>query len=168
MSLSICVSFFSSFQGSPSAQSSWGVGVGGVTFWCSRISAEHLITPPSLSSVHPPPAHPPDARRLWRLCQHHPQRSGGVLPDPRGDDAVQRRAAEPEERQADQGAVAAHFTGDGNVLPLNGPRNKSTALLLPPQWARHRRPQYSDKSAHSFFICHTSPVCVELFCPRTV
>lgn len=77
------------------------------------------ITRPSVSTVHPPPAHPPDARGLRRLRQHHPQRPQRFLPDTRGYDAVQRRAAEPEERQADQRAVAAHLPGDGNFLPLS-------------------------------------------------
>uniref|UniRef100_A0A674D8A2 Zinc finger, SWIM-type containing 8 n=1 Tax=Salmo trutta TaxID=8032 RepID=A0A674D8A2_SALTR len=41
-----------------------------------------------------------------------------LLFDPCGNDAVQRRASEPEEGQADQGAVAAHLSGDGHLLPM--------------------------------------------------
>lgn len=74
--------------------------------------------PSSPTAVHPPPADPPDPGRLRRLCQHHPQRPRGLLPDPCGHDAVQRRAAEPEEGQADQGAVAADLSGDGHLLPM--------------------------------------------------
>uniref|UniRef100_A0A8C7Q414 Zinc finger, SWIM-type containing 8 n=1 Tax=Oncorhynchus mykiss TaxID=8022 RepID=A0A8C7Q414_ONCMY len=74
--------------------------------------------PAGLPTVHPPPADPPDPGRLRRLCQHHPQRPWGFLPDTCGHDAVQRRAAEPEEGQADQGAVAAHLSGDGHLLPM--------------------------------------------------
>lgn len=77
------------------------------------------LTSLCLCAVHPPSAHPPDPCRLRWLCQHHPQCSRCFLPDPCGYDAVQRRAAEPEERQADQGAVAAHLPGDGNLLPLS-------------------------------------------------
>uniref|UniRef100_A0A3P8Y8G9 SWIM-type domain-containing protein n=1 Tax=Esox lucius TaxID=8010 RepID=A0A3P8Y8G9_ESOLU len=74
--------------------------------------------PAGLSTVHPPPADTPDPGRLRRLRQHHPQRPRGLLPDPCGHDAVQRCAAELEEGQADQGAVAAHLIGDGHFLPM--------------------------------------------------
>uniref|UniRef100_A0A8C5AHK4 Zinc finger, SWIM-type containing 8 n=1 Tax=Gadus morhua TaxID=8049 RepID=A0A8C5AHK4_GADMO len=72
-----------------------------------------------LPPVHPPPAHPPD-------------RQGGLLPDAGGHDAVQRRPAEPQEGQADQGAVAAHLPGDGHLLPMTGaPAQAGDGHLLP-------------------------------------
>uniref|UniRef100_A0A8C8F8X6 SWIM-type domain-containing protein n=1 Tax=Oncorhynchus tshawytscha TaxID=74940 RepID=A0A8C8F8X6_ONCTS len=84
----------------------------------ARLPSACAALPAGLSTVHPPPADPPDPGRLRRLCQHHPQCPRGLLFDPCGNDAVQRRASEPEEGQADQGAVAAHLSGDGHLLPM--------------------------------------------------
>uniref|UniRef100_A0A8C7TTJ6 Zinc finger, SWIM-type containing 8 n=1 Tax=Oncorhynchus mykiss TaxID=8022 RepID=A0A8C7TTJ6_ONCMY len=84
----------------------------------ARLPSACAALPAGLSTVYPPPADPPDPGRLRRLCQHHPQCPRGLLFDPCGNDAVQRRASEPEEGQADQGAVAAHLSGDGHLLPM--------------------------------------------------
>ncbi|KAM7072561.1 zinc finger SWIM domain-containing protein 8 isoform 3-T3 [Molossus nigricans] len=86
---------------------------------CPGLPPTGAALPAGIHAVHPPPLDSPDPCRLRRLCECDPQCPQRLLPDTHGHDAVQRHPAEPQAQQADQGAMAAGFTGDDHLLSLS-------------------------------------------------